>query len=169
MITADRLANTSNLIKKVIMNYEDPSKIVIANTSGNVNKDITIHLKNNNDIYSKMKDIKAGNNADNAFSDIVSSVPYTSNLENYTVINDKPINLGKVQAIRREYFKKLKDMEKCPASLREISTKIQYLNELPTDIIQKNIIIQEEMFKTISAGISNWISFFLCCPYRPLW
>ena len=153
--TADRLANTSNIIEKVIMNFEDPTKVIKNKpVSNNVNKDVTLKYQIENRQYSMQGDIKAGNNANNPFSNVIASIPLRENMENYFVINDNQISLFHIQQVRMEQFAILNKQYKSSSPFAEVWKQMEYLNELPINQIHKNILMQEQIFKAMSLGLN---------------
>ena len=168
VLTADALIKSSNSIEKIIMNFEDPKRIKLLTNHGNVNKDVTLHLNVNNHSFLLERDIKAGNNADNPFSGILAAIPYSETFENYSVINQKPISLPNLQKLRIQELRKIRAESNM---ISENIAKIEYINVLPINIIQKNILIQEEIFHIISQGISLGSPSFYAAyiiPHQPL-
>jgi hypothetical protein len=145
--TASRFSNTSESIRKVTMQNEKPSLATIGN---NKNPDICLTLNHNGSV---LLDIKAGNNLDNVFRNLLAEINYTTDNRLYTVTNSKSISLKDIQQRRLAYIQNFADREKSEELKFQYSDIIHNIEAIikttDSDLI-KNILIQEEIFRSLS-------------------
>lgn len=143
-------ANSYPQIASIICKSEHPknlsnvlTKIAVGNNKFN---DLTLNLVNG---FSQDMDVKLGNNANKPFSGILSEIPLTSDGNPYGIINE-PLSLPVIQAIR---IRKLIDYQENHNVQLHAIQQILHINDLPIDYIQKNILIQEQLFHILSKSL----------------
>ena len=147
--TASEFSNTSDTIKKIVMNSENPSTATINPSGSNKYPDITINI--NSSQYPI--DIKSGNNRDNIFGATLAEIPYCENGKVYNIMNND-LSLDKIQEQRIAAFERENLLFLLHESVKNI------YNSPSIEIIQKNILIQEEFYKYMSVNPNQKLSLF---------
>jgi hypothetical protein len=153
LITASEFSKTSNHITKITMNSENSKVAILHPTSTNKFPDIILHVNN----MSLIRDIKSGHNMYNIDKGFIGEIPY--NL--YSILN-KPKSLKTIQLERFNIYEDIR------IPIKQIN------NDNKLDELEKNILIQEEIFKLIAInsrinpsfyyGVNN--SRFYFCKYK---
>jgi hypothetical protein len=133
LITASEFSKTSNHITKITMNSENSKVAILHPTSTNKFPDIILHVNN----MSLIRDIKSGHNMYNIDKGFIGEIPY--NVENnlYSILN-KPKSLKTIQLERFNIYEDIR------IPIKQIN------NDNKLDELEKNILIQEEIFKLIA-------------------
>lgn len=143
--TAVEFSKTSPSIKEIVLNSEKPSQAIINPTGSNKFPDVTVNINN----FTRAMDVKSGDNKNNVFANILAEIPYTENGQLYIIMN-KDLSLETIQNIRSN-----------AQPLKLLQTMIKDINHLPNiELIQKNILIQEELFKYIASNPNLKLSFY---------
>jgi len=124
-------------------------RAIIAPLGSNKFPDVTININGN----SVMKDLKSGNNLEAIFRGVLAEIPYNNDHSLYTIMN-KGTSLEEIQEKRFNYLKQYKEYQ-------EISLKITDIkNIINITEIEKNVLIQEELFKLVASKANLNISFY---------
>ena len=154
--TARKFAEAQNSVVNINMNSEKPDATTVTISSGrNTYNDMTVSINNGVQV---LLDKKSGNNASKPFGGILGEIPFVTANQPYVVINER-IFLEKIQQNRRDYFQLSSEISE---KSKEISEYVTHLEFLPLDAIQKNILIQEKIFKILSeTKLSQRPSFYV--------
>jgi len=149
--TADRFAETSELIQEIQMNSEKPNKetmtaIISKAQTGQTTADTTVKFNINNVSTEVFRDIKSGNNAKDPFSGVLAEIPNTTQGNPYSIINE-PISFNEIQAKRSIIIDSL---AKYNEEFQNLQDKFKTAKDLSISDFDKNRIIQEILFQYVS-------------------
>jgi len=144
ILLAAQFANAQQNIQGIIMNNEQPLATAVARTAysgGNYVKDVMLQISSNPQTVIDI-DIKIGNNAYNVPNGILGPCPLLPDGKKYSVLCDKTVYIAGINDKQLNIIKKFSN-----------DTLLLLSHNLPLDVIQRNILIQDELLKMISTGI----------------